>query len=282
MKDTLSSLDNIVTKHQKRVNLWLDKLTFFYILCLWIGIIILFGLAYYLLDGNFSHLLYANSQSRVSNLFDHIYFSFITATSTGFGDILPKGGHKIISIVEVVFGLILLAFVTSKFIAIKQNVILTEMYELSLHERINRIRSSLLLFRQKINLLTQTLEEKSLSRRELEELVFYVTSLEDTLHDTLILLQRRQKSEYTSSIGSVDLELIFHSIHQSLERLYDIIKLLNANNTEWRKENLIKAITRSLNLNSNLLGQLNQYNLQSLETIRQQNNSLVDKINSEL
>ena len=265
--------------------MWLDKLTFFYILFLWVGIIVVFGFAYYLFSGDSSYLLYSVSGESVINLFDHIYFSFITATSTGFGDIIPRGFHKIISIFEVVFGLVLLAFVTSKFIAIKQNVILMEIYEISLHERINRIRSSFLLFRQKLGLLIELTEEKKMRKRDLDELFLHLSSWEDTLHDLLVILQRDQKNEYMAGINSVDLELIFHSLRQSFEKLYELIKALNLSQNEWPTENIIKSIGKCLNLNFYLLELLPKYRnipSQSIETIREQGKVLRGLINAEL
>ncbi len=285
MKDTLTSLDDIVTHHQKKVNIFLDKLTFFYILFLWTGVIILFGLVYYFFSGESSHLLYSIPQERVYSLLDHIYFSFITATSTGFGDIIPEGFHKIISIVEVVFGLVLLAFVTSKFIAIKQNMILTEIYEISLHEKINRIRSSFLLFRQKIGLLIDIVEEKPLRKRDIDELVNHISPFEDTLQDILILLQRDQKNEFTKGVDSVELELIFHSMKQSLEKLNELIKTLNRSRLDWRRETTIKSIRKCLNHNHellDLLAKLPSIPQQSIETITQQSYAIAEEISTEL
>ncbi len=86
----------------------------------------------------------------INNLPDSIYFSFVTATTTGFGDFLPQGWFKLIVIAEVICGLLLLALVTSKLVSIKQDILLKEIYDMSFYERINRLRSGLLLFRQNL------------------------------------------------------------------------------------------------------------------------------------
>jgi len=70
-----------------------------------------------------------------------------------------NGFFKLISIFEVVFGLLLLAFVTSKLVSIKQDVILNEIYDISFNERLSMVRSSLLLFRQSLSRMMEKIEE---------------------------------------------------------------------------------------------------------------------------
>src|SRR3989338_6930496 len=123
---------------------WIDKLKFIHILILWVFIIMSFGMAYYFLANVNSFLYYNLDQSPITRVIDAVYFSFVAATTTGFGDIIPMGVFKIVSIIEVIFGLLLLALVTSKLVSIKQDMILDEIYESSLNEKINRLRSSLL------------------------------------------------------------------------------------------------------------------------------------------
>src|SRR3989344_6939090 len=112
-------------KHQNRITRIFDKLTFFDMFMIWVLIISVFGVTFYFASDEASYLLYAKSNQAVSTLADSIYFSFITATSTGFGDIIPQGNFKTMAIFEVVFGLVLLATLTSKLVSIKEDAILT-------------------------------------------------------------------------------------------------------------------------------------------------------------
>src|SRR3989338_7814030 len=108
--------------NQRKISVWLDKLTFTRILLLWIILIALFGIAYHFFENNDANLLYSADKTMVQKLTDTIYFSFVASTTTGFGDIIPNGWFKIISTIEVICGLLLLALVTSKLISIKQDV----------------------------------------------------------------------------------------------------------------------------------------------------------------
>ena len=135
MKEKFISLDEMVHKlTQERVNrftTWVDRVTFIHILVVWIVVISSFGIVYFLLASKNAYLLSTASNIPVQGIIDHIYFSFVTATTTGFGDIVPMGYFKLIAIVEVTFGFMLLAFVTSKLVSLKQNVLLDEIYDIS-------------------------------------------------------------------------------------------------------------------------------------------------------
>ena len=179
--------------NEKKYFMFLDKLSFLNILLIWIFILIMFGFIYYFFSNATSYLIYSSTGQKVSLLSDNIYYSFITATSTGFGDIIPKGYFKPMGIVEVIFGLILLALVTSKFISLKQNVIINEIYEISFNDHINKIRSSLLLFRQNLVRIINKIEENIIKKRDLSELYSNISSFDDVLNEINWLFERSKK-----------------------------------------------------------------------------------------
>ena len=80
-----------------------------------------------------------------------LYFSFITATSLGYGDVVPIGISKFLAGFEVIIGLIVYGVLISKLVGVKQEVLLEEVYNISYEEIIDRLRSGLYLFRSDIN-----------------------------------------------------------------------------------------------------------------------------------
>ncbi len=165
MKKFIDNFFNLA--NQKRFTTWLDKTNFFHIFFIWALIIVIFGICYFILRTDNTLLYYISEKENVTRLTDAIYFSFVTATSTGFGDIIPLGFFKLMAVLEVIFGLMLLAFVTSKLVSIKQDVILTEIYDLSFNEKINRIRASMLFFRQQISRLIAHIESDTIKKGRL-------------------------------------------------------------------------------------------------------------------
>ncbi len=253
--DTTRNLKNLRIKHITRkieVPKWFDKLStlkFFHIFLVWMSVIIIFGLLYFTAQSNTSYLLHNVKETKVNNVMDSIYFSFITATSTGFGDIVPVGIFKIVAIIEIVFGLLLLAFVTSKLVSLKQDVILSEIYDISFHERINELRSSLLVFRQNLNRVITRIDDKKLKKKELKELYSYISPLEIAITEISMLLSKKERNvEFTKNIDPLNAELIFTSIIQSIEKITELVSSLNDNVPEWRKEINLKQLENCMSI----------------------------------
>jgi len=211
----------------------LDKLNFSRILIIWVVIILFFGFCYILLSSQGNFLSYPDG-TKIDTFFDAIYFSFVAATTTGFGDILPNGLFKVIAIFEVVFGLLLLALVTSRLVSIKQDAILNEVYEISFNERINRLRSSLLLFRQNTERLVVKAEEKMLKSRDFEMAESYIYSLRDVLEEILsVLFRTKRNSSFVKKLDHVNSELIFNSVLSSFSKLNELFELANENKINY-------------------------------------------------
>ncbi|MFH1642587.1 MAG: potassium channel family protein [Nanoarchaeota archaeon] len=252
---TLNEMFSRIRK-MNRFYTFIDRLTFIHILILWASIIIIFGISYHFFSSADSYLLFSQSKVKVVTLMDSIYFSFITATSTGFGDIIPGGSFKLVSIFEVVFGLLLLAFVTSKLVSIKQNVILGEIYEISFTERLSRLRSSLLLFRQNIDRILDKLENKNVRKREITGLYILLSQLEGNLNEVYSFFGKKRKEGFVKAIDNVNSMLIFNSTLKSLEKLSELLRALNESNMEWKRDITITMINSCLGITDSLFGKL--------------------------
>jgi hypothetical protein len=225
---------------------WLDKATFKKIFFVWLSITIIFGLVYFFLANDDSHLVFAASQTRVSNLVDCIYFSFVAATTTGFGDIVPSGFFKAIAVIQVVIGLLLLALVTSRLVSIKQDAILTQLYDFSLRERTNRLRTSLVLFRQSLERIHSSLEEKEFKQKDLKSLNGYLTSFDLTLNEIRHEFENGLSNKFIKKLDEISSEMLFNSTINSLEKIEELFSLLEAEKIHWKKEVDLGIITKTL------------------------------------
>lgn len=264
---------------------WIDKLTFPHILILWILIIMLFGFVYYFFQDGISSLFYVPGKDIVQGISDTLYFSFITATTTGFGDIIPLGAFRWVSIFEVVLGLLLLAIVTSKLVSIKQNMILNEIYELSINERINRLRASLLLFRQNLHRVMGKIEEGTIKNRSIDNIYIHISSFEDILNEIYNLIDKPEDKRLIKSIDPINIELIFNSIMSSFETLNELIIVMTQHKIEWKREINIKLIDHCIDVNETLFSKLNSLKNLSRQTIldlNEQKNKVISAIKNEL
>ncbi len=255
-KDVIGS----IKKRGQRVKTWHDRISFMNIFLLWAIEIISFALIYYFFPGSKSYLYNTHNQVIVNNLWNNIYFSFITATTTGFGDIIPFGFFKVLAIFEVILALLILAMVTSKLVSIKQDIILSEIYEISFNEKINRLRSSLLIFSQDLSRIINRIEDKAIRKREIFDLYIYVSSLEDTLSEILTMLTNKHTLIFKKEMNPLDTELMFNNIIGAFEKLGELVIVLDENKLEWKRKITISIIEASIEINERLFKALNTVN----------------------
>ncbi len=154
--------------------------------------------------------------------------------------------------IEVIFGLLLLAMVTSKLVSIKQDAILNELYEFSFNEKISKLRSELLLFRQHINRLLTKGEENALKKGDANDVEGQVTAFEHALTEAYMLISRSSNSQFIKNIGQVNSEIIFNSILHSFEKLYEVIIVFEHHKIEWNSELTKKHIIKCISLNDDI------------------------------
>ncbi len=230
----------------------IDKLDFKRILFLWLLIIIFFGLIYQYATTDQQFLFHAIEEKRVDQLEDFIYFSFVTAIAAGFSGIYPFEDFRIIAIIEAVFGLLLLALLTSKLVSIKQDAILSELYEFSFSEKISKLRSELLLFRQHINRLLTKGEENVLKKGDINEIESQVTAFEHALTEAFMLINRSRDNQFIKKIDQINSEIIFNSILHSFEKLYEVMIVFDNHKVEWKSESTKKHIIKCISLNEDI------------------------------
>ncbi len=247
---------NRIIKQKELVN-FIDRLNFLHIFLIWVFIVLSFGFIYYFFQNESSFLFYNAKQIGVDKIKDAIYFSFVAATTTGFGDIIPFGLFKLLAIFEVVFGLLLLALVTSKLVSIKQDMILNELYESSINERISKIRSSLLLFRQHLDRIVTKIEDKTITKRELGYIPNYISSFNDNLKETVGLITKKSNKEFNIDIDLINIELIFNSVLNSFEKLDELIVVLNQHKIDWKSESVLNYIHKCIHTNEELFDESN-------------------------
>lgn len=96
------------------------KAIFFVIIGL-IGLVIFFGIKYYTIYSYNSKNFYILTENlnikSGANLFDFIYFSFITITTVGYGDIIPINPMaKFLTIIEVLLGISFVSLILGRLI----------------------------------------------------------------------------------------------------------------------------------------------------------------------
>src|SRR5437867_7138031 len=94
---------------------------------LWVAIVVVWGMVYWLMAWLPSGALVwsgATLAPDAAGWLSAVYFSAVTATSVGYGDIVPIGLARVLAIAEGIAGLILFGCVVSKFVSRRQEEVI--------------------------------------------------------------------------------------------------------------------------------------------------------------
>ena len=93
------------------------------------GTIALFAVGYWVLAHTGpGYLVFTYDHASVPGLPDALYFSIVTISSLGYGDIRPIGPTRVLVSLEVIVGLAFLGLLVAKISSVKQDYILNRMY----------------------------------------------------------------------------------------------------------------------------------------------------------
>ena len=218
---------------EKRVHTLLEEVTFSKIFVLWMAIILFFGFIFFFLNQKETILI---GQDNI-DLQDAVYFSFVTAATIGYGDILPVGIGRLFSIIEGILGLLLYGAVISKLVSYKQEKMLEQIYKIIYEQRMDEIRSALYLFRTDI---TRATEKANSGNWRSFDFGVVLTALEAILIDASKMISKKSDDSKTDVREHLHLELALHSISISLHRLLDLLALLRRKKIKWQNKTTIR------------------------------------------
>jgi len=136
---------------------------------LWLAIVVGCGVGYWLLQLA-APLSLSSGGAAVGTggwgLLSAVYFSAVTATSVGYGDIVPTGIARVLAIAEGVAGLILFGCVVSKFVSRRQEQLIDDIHHIAFEERLGRVRTNLLLVRAELQATARLCEGREIAPPE--------------------------------------------------------------------------------------------------------------------
>ena len=158
----------------------------------WLGMILIFGVIYWLAGIGMGWGLQAGSSivhPDVSGFATAIYFSFVTALSIGYGDVIPIGPLRILAVVEGIAGLLVFGCVISKLVSRRQEELTAEIHRTTFEDRLDRVRTNLhLVFSDLASVQQLRSEQGTLPHqvlRRLESTVRVFRGELQTIHDLL-------------------------------------------------------------------------------------------------
>jgi potassium channel LctB len=165
----------------------LEQLIYF-----WLALIVCFGLIYWAAGVGMGWGLQSGStavRSDLRGLGTAIYFSFVTALSIGYGDVIPLGPLRILAVIEGIAGLLIFGCVISKLVSRHQEELTEEIHRTTFEDRLDRVRTNLHLVFSDLGAVQQLRAEQGVLPeqvlRRLESTVRVFRGELQTIHDLL-------------------------------------------------------------------------------------------------
>jgi hypothetical protein len=110
---------------------------------IFLGIVPLFSFVFYGLDLFFENGIRDSRDCIPDDFWTYLYFSVVTISSLGYGDLHPVGFGRLAAGVEVVLGLVLIAAVVAKIVSEQQSRLMRLLYSSDQERRIKQFRLDL-------------------------------------------------------------------------------------------------------------------------------------------
>jgi potassium channel LctB len=174
---------------------------------IWFWMIAAFGALYWVAGAIGGHGLRAGAEPIASNLdglLTALYFSFVTALSIGYGDVVPVGGFRLLAIAEGAAGLLIFGAVISKLVSRRQEELTSEIHRIAFEDRLGRVRTNLHLVHSELQSIAamcadpQARPAEAMIRTESAASVFLGEMR--TVHDLLYRPQQIPEEEVLESI----------------------------------------------------------------------------------
>jgi len=158
----------------------------------WLGMIVVFGVVYWFAGIAMGWGLQAGSvpvKTDLEGFGTAIYFSFVTALSIGYGDVIPLGALRIFAVIEGIAGLLIFGCVISKLVSRRQEDLTAEIHRTTFEDRLDRVRTNLHLVFTDLGSVQQLQAEQGALPgqvlRRLESTVRVFRGELQTIHDLL-------------------------------------------------------------------------------------------------
>jgi prepilin signal peptidase PulO-like enzyme (type II secretory pathway) len=192
---------------------------------LWLATIVACALVYWLLCSFPSNALRtgdATVRLTLPGLLTALYFSFVTATSVGFGDVVPLGIARALAVAEAVAGLLIFGAVVSKLVSRRQERVVSEIHRIAFEDRLERVQTDLHLVLSELQAIAQLCESPAAAESQVRARVDSASGMclaeLRTIHDLLYRPETTPEEEVLEGILA-SLAIVLQELRQLLRCL---------------------------------------------------------------
>ena len=192
--------------------------------------VIYFALATVHSPHSISHL---SGMEPVARLLNSFYFSLVTATSLGYGDLVPVGFSKTIAVVQAMLSLLIFALFVAKLVSRRQDITLEEVHRMTSEGIFYNIRQGLFLVRKDFDILMHALETgHSLTEQEWEILTTAFLQAQNLIEEIPNLYNGIGQNLYI--IDGKREKLLLEAIHRTFRRIEKLLAVMDSHSIDWK------------------------------------------------
>ncbi|OGJ57502.1 hypothetical protein A2881_03590 [Candidatus Peribacteria bacterium RIFCSPHIGHO2_01_FULL_55_13] len=171
------------------------------------------------------------SESLWKSLGDSIYFSVITSTTVGYGDIIPQGFSKVLAAVQSVFAFFVFGLCISKLVSNKQEMAIRQMHKLTLEDVFRNTREGLYIVRKDFDhIMAQAEALKKIDEEHWENLAVAYKQAQSIIAE-IPDFYRGDGDLYT--IDERREQLLQEAVHRTLHRINQLIDVFARVGIDW-------------------------------------------------
>lgn len=201
---------------------------------LWVTLAAGFGVFYALLatfapENAPQGLLHLDAIDRLGN---SMYFSIITATSIGYGDIVPMGLSKTLSGIQAIVGLFIFAVLVGKLVSQQQELAVRQMHKLTYEDVFHNTREGLYIIRKDFDRMIDKVECKvPLSTMDWEDLATAYKQGQSLILEIPEFYSPEETPLYT--IDARREQLLMEAVHRTLHRINHLLDVFSMAGIDW-------------------------------------------------
>jgi hypothetical protein len=203
---------------------------------LWIVMALGFGVLYFLLEEIPGHgPPQLEGMDSLPRLFNSLYYSVITATSTGYGDITPMGFSKFLASTQSILALFIFAVFVTKLVSRRHDIALHQIHKLAFEDSFHNIREGFYIVRKDLDrIIAKAGTLHALERSDWEDLTTAYRQAQSVI--------RRIPDFYDphNRLYSLDIrreELLQEGLKRTLQRVDHLSEILSSKHIRWASEN---------------------------------------------
>lgn len=224
----------------------LTSLSYTTLFMIWSGMAIFFALSYWGLSYMESGTTHAptdlaNITDPLMRFANSLYYSIITATSTGYGDITPVGFSKALASIQSISALLVFAIFVTKLVSHQQEMTLTEVHRLTFEDVFHNTREGMYIARKDLDHIVRHVEKTgSIDTEHWENMIIAFRQLQSLLEEI--------PDFYENEIHHYNLDerreqLLLEAVHRTLHRVNQMFDSLSAHDIDWSsQEDVMKEV----------------------------------------